>query len=81
MDRFYLYVICASILLLVTAFALGTPGLQTDGPSETTSLLRVARDKEAPYAWRGKALTMSYRTIRHTPLAECREVERCGDES
>jgi hypothetical protein len=42
MDRFYLCVICASILLLVTAFALGTPGLQTDGPSETTSLLRVA---------------------------------------
>ena len=26
MDRFYLYIICASILLLVTAFALGTPG-------------------------------------------------------
>ena len=35
MDQFYLYVICASILLLVTAFALGTPGLKTDVPSET----------------------------------------------
>jgi hypothetical protein len=34
MDRFYLYIICASILLLVTAFALGTAGLKSEGPSQ-----------------------------------------------
>jgi hypothetical protein len=47
MDRFWLHIICASILLLVTAFALGTPGLkapglQSDAPPEKALLLRVA---------------------------------------
>jgi hypothetical protein len=42
MDRFFLSIICASILLLVTAFALGTPGMQSEGPAEKTQLLRVA---------------------------------------
>jgi hypothetical protein len=47
MDRFWLHIICASILLLVTAFALGTPGLQASGsqleaPPEKALLLRVA---------------------------------------
>ena len=32
MDRFWLHIICASLLLLVTAFALGTPGLKSEGP-------------------------------------------------
>jgi hypothetical protein len=42
MEQVYLKIICASILLLVTAFALGTPGLKTqDHPPERTSLLRV----------------------------------------
>jgi hypothetical protein len=42
MDRFWLHIICASVLLLVTAFALGTPGLKSDGPPEKALLLRVA---------------------------------------
>jgi hypothetical protein len=42
MDRFCLHIICASILLLVTAFALGTPGLKSEGPSEKALLLRDA---------------------------------------
>jgi hypothetical protein len=42
MDRFCLQVICASILLLVTAFALGMPGLKSEGPPEKALLLRVA---------------------------------------
>jgi hypothetical protein len=42
MDRFCLHIICASILLLVTAFALGTPGLNSEGPPEKALLLRVA---------------------------------------
>ena len=47
MDRFFLHIICASILLLVTAFALGTPGLSAPGvrseaPPEKALLLRVA---------------------------------------
>jgi hypothetical protein len=40
-ERVYLSIICASILLLVTAFALGTPGLKSDGPSERAHLLRL----------------------------------------
>jgi hypothetical protein len=40
MDRFCLPIISASILLLVTAFALGTPGLKSEGPPEKTVLLR-----------------------------------------
>jgi hypothetical protein len=40
-GRVYLSIICASILLLVTAFALGTPGLRSDPPSERAPLLRV----------------------------------------
>jgi len=42
MDRFCLQIICASTLLLVTAFALGTPGLKSEGPPEKTVLLRGA---------------------------------------
>jgi hypothetical protein len=42
MDRFWLHIICASLLLLVTAFALGTPGLKSDAPLEKAILLRVA---------------------------------------
>jgi hypothetical protein len=42
MDRFWLHLICASTLLLVTAFALGTPGLQSEGPPDKALLLRVA---------------------------------------
>jgi hypothetical protein len=42
MDRFCLHIICASILLLVTAFALGTPGLNSEAPPEKALLLRVA---------------------------------------
>jgi hypothetical protein len=41
MDRFWLHIICASILLLVTAFALGTR-LKSEGPPEKALLLRVA---------------------------------------
>jgi len=42
MDRFWLHIICASLLLLVTAFALGTPGLKSEGPTEQALLLRVS---------------------------------------
>jgi hypothetical protein len=42
MDRFCLHIICASLLLLVTAFALGTPGLKSEGPPEKALLLRDA---------------------------------------
>jgi hypothetical protein len=42
MDRICLHIICASTLLLVTAFALGTPGLKSEGPTEKALLLRVA---------------------------------------
>jgi len=42
MDRFCLQIICASILLLVTAFALGTPGFKSEGTPEKTVLLQVA---------------------------------------
>jgi hypothetical protein len=42
MDRFWLHIICASLLLLVTAFALGTPGLRAEGPPEQGLLLRVS---------------------------------------
>jgi len=42
MDRFCLQIICASTLLLVTAFALGTPGLQPEGPPQQALLMRVA---------------------------------------
>ena len=38
MDRFCLHIICASILLLVTAFALGTPGLKSDALRENTAV-------------------------------------------
>jgi hypothetical protein len=42
MDRFCLHIICASTLLLVTAFALGTPGLKSEGAPDQALLLRVA---------------------------------------
>jgi hypothetical protein len=41
MDRFYLHIICASVVLLVTAFALGTLGLKSEVPSEKIPVLRV----------------------------------------
>jgi hypothetical protein len=40
-DRVYLGIICASIPLLVTAFALETSGLKSEGPSERAHLLRL----------------------------------------
>jgi hypothetical protein len=42
MDRFCLPIISASILLLVTAFALATPGLKSEGVPQDTLLLRSA---------------------------------------
>jgi hypothetical protein len=48
MDRFWLHIICASLLLLVTAFALGTPGLRAEGSPQQGLLLRVS----APFAAR-----------------------------
>jgi hypothetical protein len=42
MDQVYLSTICAGVLLLVTAFALGTPGLKPDVPAEKALLLRIA---------------------------------------
>jgi hypothetical protein len=39
MDHFFLSIICAGILLLVTAFALGTPSMRADAPPEQTVLL------------------------------------------
>ncbi|WP_156435195.1 hypothetical protein [Bradyrhizobium lablabi] len=41
MDHIFLSTICAGVLLLVTAFALGTPGLKPDVPAEKTVLLRT----------------------------------------
>jgi hypothetical protein len=41
MDQLYLSIVCAGVLLLVTAFALGTPSLKPDVPPEKTVLLRV----------------------------------------
>jgi hypothetical protein len=42
MDHLYLSTICAAVLLLVTAFALGTPSIRSDVPPEKTVLLRIA---------------------------------------
>jgi len=42
MDRFCLPIISASILLLVTAFALATPGLKSEGAPQDTVLVRSA---------------------------------------
>jgi type VI protein secretion system component VasF len=42
MDRIFLSVICAAVVLLVTAFALATPSLKSDGAPEKTILLRAA---------------------------------------
>jgi hypothetical protein len=43
MDRIFLSVICAAVVLLVTAFALATPPLKSDGPLEKTLLLGAAQ--------------------------------------
>jgi hypothetical protein len=43
MDRIFLSVICAAVVLLVTAFALATPPLKSNGPLEKTLLLRAAQ--------------------------------------
>jgi hypothetical protein len=40
-ERVYLSIICASILVLVTALALGTPGLKSEAPPESAHLLRL----------------------------------------
>jgi hypothetical protein len=41
-ERVYLSIICASILVLVTALALGTPGLKkSEGQSERAHLLHL----------------------------------------
>jgi hypothetical protein len=45
MDRFCLHIVCASTLLLVTAFALGTPGLKSETPPEKALLLRIASSR------------------------------------
>lgn len=42
MDRVFLSIICAAVVLLVTAFSLATPSLKSDGPPEKTLLLRAA---------------------------------------
>ncbi|WP_256380300.1 hypothetical protein [Bradyrhizobium sp. CCBAU 051011] len=41
MDHLFLSTICAGVLLLVTAFALGLPGLNSDVPPEKPVLLRT----------------------------------------
>jgi hypothetical protein len=43
MDRVFLTILCAGIVLLVTALALTTPALKSDGPAEKTILLREGR--------------------------------------
>ncbi|MEH2504230.1 MULTISPECIES: hypothetical protein [unclassified Bradyrhizobium] len=49
MDHFFLSIICAGILLLVTAFALGTPSMRADVPLERTVLLhRGALNNDLP---------------------------------
>jgi hypothetical protein len=42
LDRIFLSVICAAVVLLVTAFALATPSLKSDGAPEKALLLRAA---------------------------------------
>ena len=42
MEHFFLSTICAGVLLLVTALALGTPGLKADVPPEQTVLQRIS---------------------------------------
>jgi hypothetical protein len=43
MERFFLIILCTCVILLVTALALTTPALKTDGPAEKTILLREGR--------------------------------------
>jgi hypothetical protein len=40
MDRIFLGILCAGIVVLVTALALTTPSLRSDGPAEQSILLR-----------------------------------------
>jgi hypothetical protein len=42
MEHFFLSTICAGVLLLVTALALGTPGLKADVPPQQTVLQRIS---------------------------------------
>jgi hypothetical protein len=42
MDRYFLGVIVASVLLLIVAFALGTPGLKQPRPTDTV-VSRITR--------------------------------------
>jgi hypothetical protein len=44
MEQVFLSVICSSIVVLVTAFALATPAVKSDLP-EQTLLLRLPRDE------------------------------------
>jgi hypothetical protein len=41
MDHHFLGIILAGVLLLVTAFALGTPGLKQDGSPEKALVSRI----------------------------------------
>jgi hypothetical protein len=41
MDHHFLGIILASVLLLVTAFALGTPGLKQNGSPDKTVVSRI----------------------------------------
>jgi hypothetical protein len=42
MERLFLTIICAGIVLLVTAVSLATPPIKSDSPLEKTLLLRIA---------------------------------------
>jgi hypothetical protein len=42
MDHRFLCIICAGVLLLVTAFALATPGLKNDPLPERSLVMRIA---------------------------------------
>jgi hypothetical protein len=42
MDHRFLCIICAGVLLLVTSFALATPGLKDDPLPERSLVMRIA---------------------------------------
>jgi hypothetical protein len=62
-ERVYLSIICASILVLVTALALGTPGLKSEAPPESAHLLRLP----APESGNLKGLEQSGPGVRRSP--------------
>jgi len=43
MERVFLIILCTGVVLLVTALALTTPALKSDGPAEKAILLREGR--------------------------------------